>query len=114
MPAFERGAALSVVLWNLVRPIAIRKEGEITTSLFGVMAHPIEDKAVMFVPDDYVVLIHEDANINEFVALFPHLSLSARVELSNYLSANSSVDFESLAFLFGTQLTDEEMEEYYQ
>jgi hypothetical protein len=111
--AAERAEAISAELFAISRPLPVRELEDVSQYLFGWVAHPIEDKAVLQGIDDYVINVHPQKNINNLVALFPELTPTEVAQLTGYINSVSSFEFQYILPSNATILTDNELQEYY-
>jgi hypothetical protein len=111
--AAERAEAISAELFAISRPLPVRELEDVSQYLFGWIAHPTEDKAVLQGVEGYVINVHPQKNINNLVALFPELTPTEVAQLTGYINSVSSFEFQHILPSNATILTEEEMNEYH-
>lgn len=96
LTAAERAQAISAELFAISRPPQVRHAADVSNYLFGWVAHPTEDEAVLFGQADYIIRVHPDNNINGLVALFPELSEAEKTALTTFISNSQSFSFSAI------------------
>jgi hypothetical protein len=111
--AAERAAAISAELFAISRPVTVRELEDVSAYLFGWVAHPTEDKAVLQGNEGYVIRVHPERNVSKLITLFPDLTPSEIQQLGNYINSVQNFEFQHILPSTATILTDEELNEYY-
>jgi hypothetical protein len=114
MTAAERAEAISAELFAISRPLPVREAEDVSQYLFGWIAHPTEDKAVLQCIEGYVINVHPQKNINNLVALFPELTPAEVAQLTGYINSVSSFEFQHVLPSNAVILTEQEMNDYAQ
>ena len=88
-----RAKQITRELYNISRPVLIQAEGEKASTVFGIVSHPDETQYALQVDTDYLIHVHEAANLEKLVACFPDLTNEERYALSAYVHTNSKFPF---------------------
>jgi len=110
MTAAQRAEAISAELFAISRPLPVRDEADVSAWLFGWVAHPTEDKAVLQGIDDYVINVHPQNNLTNLIALMPDLPAEVKQGLIQLIQNSETITFGQLLTGDETTYTDEELE----
>ena len=114
MTAAERAEAISAELWSISRPPKVRTEAEATNYLFGWLAHPGENKAVLTALNDYIIRVHPQNNLTNLLALFPELTEAEKQGLASFINSQQAFPFQHIIPSNTIQLTEQEFLNEYQ
>jgi len=89
----RRAYQITRELYNISRPVLIQAEGEAASTVFPIVTHPDGIQNALQVNTDYVIKVHEAANLEKLVACFPDLTNDERYSLSAYVQTNSKFPF---------------------
>jgi len=89
----RRAYQITRELYNISRPVLIQAEGEAASTVFPIVTHPDGVQNALQVNTDYVIKVHEAANLEKLVACFPDLTNDERYSLSAYVQTNSKFPF---------------------
>ena len=89
----RRAYQITRELYNISRPVLIQAEGEAASTVFGIVVHPDGVQNALQVDTDYLIHVHEAANLEKLVACFPDLTNDERYQLSAYVQTNSKFPF---------------------
>jgi hypothetical protein len=89
----RRAYQITRELYNISRPVLIQAEGEAASTVFGIVTHPDGLQHALQVDTDYLIHVHEAANLEKLVACFPDLTNDERYQLSAYVQTNSKFPF---------------------
>jgi hypothetical protein len=92
----RRAYQITRELYNISRPVLIQAEGEAASTVFGIVKHPDGIQNALQVDTDYLIHVHEAANLEKLVACFPELSNDERYSLSAYVQTNNSFPFAAI------------------
>ncbi len=110
LTATERAEAISKELYSISRPDTIKEETDVSMYLFGVVEHPDGVQASLSVDLDYVIVVHEDNDLSNLIALFSNLSAEESNALQAYIKTHSSFVFSNILPSDAILKTQEEME----
>jgi hypothetical protein len=89
----RRAYQITRELYNISRPVLIQAEGEAASTVFPIVTHPDGVQNALQVNTDYLIHVHEAANLEKLVACFPDLTNDERYSLSAYVQTNSKFPF---------------------
>ena len=105
-----RAEAITRELYNITVPLAIQQEYQKDGAVFGVVVHPDGVQHALQVDTDYIIPVHEQANLEKLVAMFPDLTDQERVTLQGYIHTNDKFPFGHIVPSTTTVRTQEEMQ----
>lgn len=105
-----RAKAITRELYNITVPVAIQADYQKDGTVFGVVVHPDGVQHALQVDTDYVIPVHEQANLEKLVAMFPDLTDQERVTLQGYIHTNDKFPFGHIVPSTTTVRTQEEMQ----
>ena len=88
-----RAKAITRELYNITVPVVIQADYQKDATVFGVVVHPDGVQHAMQVDTDYIIPVHEQANLEKLVAMFPDLTDQERVTLTGYIHTNEQFPF---------------------
>ena len=88
-----RAKAITRELYNITVPVAVQQDYQKDATVFGVVVHPDGVQHAMQVDTDYVIPVHEQANLEKLVAMFPDLTDTERVTLQGYIHTQDKFPF---------------------
>ena len=88
-----RAKAITRELYNITVPVAVQADYQKDATVFGVVVHPDGVQHAMQVDTDYIIPVHEQANLEKLVAMFPDLTDQERVTLQGYIHTNDKFPF---------------------
>ena len=88
-----RAKAITRELYNITVPVAVQEDYQKDGTVFGVVAHPDGVQHALQVDTDYIIPVHEQANLEKLVAMFPDLTDQERVTLQGYIHTNDRFPF---------------------
>ena len=88
-----RAKAITRELYNITVPVAIQADYQKDATVFGVVVHPDGVQHALQVDADYIIPVHEQANLEKLVAMFPDLTDQERVTLQGYIHTNDKFPF---------------------
>jgi hypothetical protein len=112
--ALERAAAISAELFAISRPPAVRNMEDVSNYLFGWVAHPTENEAVLMGVANYQIKVHPQNNLTALMALFPSLTEAEKAGLTAYIESSQSFPFQNILPSTTEILTEEEFNNQYQ
>ena len=89
----ERAAAISRELYCITAPIAVQEPYQADGHVFGVIAHPDGVQHALVVRLDYEIAVHNQAKLDELVALFPLMDPGEVQALSDFILTSSVITF---------------------
>jgi hypothetical protein len=105
-----RAKAITRELYNITVPLAVQQDYQSGATVFGVVAHPDGVQHALQVDTDYVIPVHEQANLEKLVSMFPDLTDQERVTLQGYIHTNDKFPFGHIVPSTTTVRTHEEMQ----
>ena len=105
-----RAKAITRELYNITVPVAIQADYQKDGTVFGVVVHPDGVQHPLQVDTDYIIPVHERANLEKLVAMFPDLTDQERVTLTGYIHTNDKFPFGHIVPSTTTVRTHEEMQ----
>ena len=105
-----RAKAITRELYNITVPVAIQADYQKDGTVFGVVVHPDGVQHALQVDTDYIIPVHERANLEKLVAMFPDLTDQERVTLTGYIHTNDKFPFGHIVPSTTTVRTQEEMQ----
>ena len=105
-----RAKAITRELYNITVPVAVQQDYQKDATVFGVVVHPDGVQHAMQVDTDYIIPVHEQANLEKLVAMFPDLTDQERVTLQGYIHTNDKFPFGHIVPSTTTVRTREEMQ----
>jgi hypothetical protein len=105
-----RAKAITRELYNITVPVAIQADYQKDGTVFGVVVHPDGVQHALQVDTDYIIPVHERANLEKLVAMFPDLTDQERVTLTGYIHTNDKFPFGHIVPSTTTVRTHEEMQ----
>ena len=105
-----RAKAITRELYNITVPVAIQADYQKDATVFGVVVHPDGVQHALQVDTDYIIPVHEQANLEKLVAMFPDLTDQERVTLHGYIHTNDKFPFGHIVPSTTTVRTQEEMQ----
>jgi len=105
-----RAKAITRELYNITVPLAVQQDYQSGATVFGVVAHPDGVQHALQVDTDYVIPVHEQANLEKLVSMFPDLTDQERVTLQCYIHTNDKFPFGHIVPSTTTVRTHEEMQ----
>ena len=105
-----RAKAITRELYNITVPLAVQQDYQSGATVFGVVAHPDGVQHALQVDTDYVIPVHEQANLEKLVSMFPDLTDQERVTLQGYIHTNDKFPFGHIVPSTTTVRTQEEMQ----
>ena len=105
-----RAKQITRELYNITVPVVIQADYQKDATVFGVVVHPDGVQHAMQVDTDYVIPVHEQANLEKLVAMFPDLTDQERVTLQGYIHTNDRFPFGHIVPSTTTVRTHEEMQ----
>ena len=105
-----RAKAITRELYNITVPVAVQADYQKDGTVFGVVVHPDGVQHALQVDTDYVIPVHEQANLEKLVAMFPDLTDHERVTLQGYIHTNDWFPFGHIVPSTTTVRTQEEMQ----
>ena len=88
-----RAKAITRELYNITVPVAVQEDYQKDGTVFGVVVHPDGVQHALQVDADYIIPVHEQANLEKLVAMFPDLTDQERVTLQGYIHTNDKFPF---------------------
>ena len=88
-----RAKAITRELYNITVPVAVQEEYQKDATVFGVVVHPDGVQHALQVSTDYIIPVHEQANLEKLVAMFPDLTDQERVTLQGYIHTQDRFPF---------------------
>ena len=88
-----RAKAITRELYNITVPVAVQADYQKDATVFGVVVHPDGVQHALQVDTDYVIPVHEQANLEKLVSMFPDLTDQERVTLQGYIHTNEQFPF---------------------
>jgi len=70
----ERADAINSELYRLKLPLHLQPEGHLTDALLAKIKHPETGDCALVAQSSFTIRVHEEADTDALVALFPHLS----------------------------------------
>jgi hypothetical protein len=92
----ERAAAISRELYCITAPIAVQEPYQADGNVFGVIAHPDGVQHALVVRLDYEIAVHNQAKLDELVALFPIMDPQEIQALADFILTSSLVTFQQI------------------
>ena len=105
-----RAKAITRELYNITVPVAVQEDYQKDGTVFGVVVHPDGVQHALQVDTDYIIPVHEQANLEKLVAMFPDLTDQERVVLQGYIHTNDKFPFGHIVPSTTTVRTQEEMQ----
>ena len=105
-----RAKAITRELYNITVPVVIQADDQKDATVFGVVVHPDGVQHALQVDTDYIIPVHEQANLEKLVAMFPDLTDQERVTLQGYIHTNDKFPFGHIVPSTTTVRTQEEMQ----
>lgn len=105
-----RAKAITRELYNITVPVAVQEDYQKDATVFGVVVHPDGVQHALQVDTDYIIPVHEQANLEKLVAMFPDLTDQERVTLTGYIHTNDKFPFGHIVPSTTTVRTQEEMQ----
>jgi len=105
-----RAKAITRELYNITVPVAVQEDYQKDGTVFGVVVHPDGVQHALQVDTDYIIPVHERANLEKLVAMFPDLTDQERVTLTGYIHTNDKFPFGHIVPSTTTVRTHEEMQ----
>ena len=105
-----RAKAITRELYNITVPVAVQEDYQKDGAVFGVVVHPDGVQHALQVDTDYIIPVHEQANLEKLVAMFPDLPDQERVTLQGYIHTNDKFPFGHIVPSTTTVRTQEEMQ----
>ena len=105
-----RAKAITRELYNITVPLAVQQDYQSGATVFGVVAHPDGVQHALQVDTDYVIPVHEQANLEKLVSMFPDLTDQERVTLQGYIHTNDKFPFGHIVPSTTTVRKHEEMQ----
>jgi hypothetical protein len=105
-----RAKAITRELYNITVPVAVQADYQKNGTVFGVVAHPDGVQHALQVDTDYIIPVHEQANLEKLVAMFPDLTDQERVTLQGYIHTNDKFPFGHIVPSTTTVRTQEDMQ----
>ena len=105
-----RAKAITRELYNITVPVAVQEDYQKDGTVFGVVVHPDGVQHALQVDTDYIIPVHERANLEKLVAMFPDLTDQERVTLQGYIHTNDKFPFGHIVPSTTTVRTQEEMQ----
>jgi hypothetical protein len=112
--ALERAAAISAELFAISRPPAVRDVEDVSNYLFGWVAHPTGNEAVLMGVANYQIKVHPQNNLTALMALFPALTEAEKAGLTAYIEGSQSFPFQNILPSTTEILTEQEFLNEYQ
>ena len=88
-----RAKAITRELYNITVPVAVQADYQKDATVFGVVVHPDGVQHALQVDTDYIIPVHEQANLEKLVSMFPDLTDQERVTLTGYIHTNEQFPF---------------------
>ena len=88
-----RAKAITRELYNITVPVAVQEDYQKDATVFGVVVHPDGVQHALQVDTDYIIPVHEQANLEKLVAMFPDLTDTERVTLQGYIHTSDAFPF---------------------
>ena len=88
-----RAKAIARELYNISTPVAIQHDYQKESTVFDVIVHPDGVQHALVIQTDYIIPVHEQANLEKLVSMFPELTDQERVTLTGYIHTNKAFPF---------------------
>ena len=106
----KRAKSITRELYNITTPLAVQEPYQKDGTVFGVIVHPDGVQHALQVDTEYIIPVHEQANLEKLVAMFPDLTDQERVTLQGYIHTNDRFPFGHIVPSTTTVRTHEEMQ----
>jgi len=88
-----RAKQITRELYNITLPIAVQEEYHKGGTVFGIVTHPDGIQHALQVDTEYIIPVHEQANLEKLVSMFPELTDTERVTLQGFIHTSDAFPF---------------------
>lgn len=89
----KRAKSITRELYNITLPIAVQEDYHKGGTVFGVITHPDGIQHALQVDTEYIIPVHEQANLEKLVSMFPELTDTERVTLQGFIHTIDAFPF---------------------
>ena len=89
----KRAKSITRELYNITLPIAVQEDYHKGCTVFGVITHPDGIQHALQVDTEYIIPVHEQANLEKLVSMFPELTDTERVTLQGFIHTSDAFPF---------------------